>query len=74
MLSDKVAYCRGLAIELECDESGFEGQGIYLLGSVLEKFFSKYVSINSFTQLTLISTRRGVIHTWPPKIGGQPIL
>jgi type VI secretion system protein ImpG len=74
MFSDKVAYCRGLEIELECDESGFEGQGIYLLGAVLEKFFSKYVSINSFTQLTLTSTRRGKIHTWPPKVGGQPIL
>ena len=74
MFSDKVAYCRGLGIELEVDESGFEGQGIYLLGAVLESFFSKYVSINSFTQLTLISPQRGKIHTWPPKIGGQPIL
>ena len=74
MFTDKVAYCRGLEIELTCDESGFEGQGLYLLGAVLEKFFSKYVSINSFTQTTLISTRRGKIHTWPPKVGGQPIL
>ena len=74
MFSDKVAYCRGLGIELEVDESGFEGQGIYLLGAVLESFFSKYVSINSFTQLTLISPQRGKIHTWPPKAGGQPIL
>mgnify|MGYP000011005146 FL=1 len=72
--SDKVAYCRGLEIEVECDESGFEGQGVYLLGAVLERFFSKYVSINSFTQTSLISTRRGKIHTWPPKAGGQPIL
>ncbi len=74
MFADKVTYCRGLEIEVEVDESGFEGQGVYLLGAVLERFFSKYVSINSFTQTSLISTRRGKIHTWAPKAGGQPIL
>ena len=74
MFSDRVAYCRGLEVEVEIDESGFEGQGVYLIGAVLERFFSKYVSINSFTQTSLVSTRRGKINTWPPKTGGQPIL
>ena len=39
------------------------------LGSVLERFFARYVSINSFTQMRLQSAERGEIKTWPVRVG-----
>lgn len=60
---------RGLEIKLTFDESFFEGTSVYLLGSVLEQFFRKYVSINSFTETVLVTQQRGEIARWRPKIG-----
>ncbi len=60
---------RGLEIKLTFDESFFEGTSVYLLGSVLEQFFRKYVSINSFTETVLVTQQRGEIARWRPKVG-----
>ena len=51
-ISDEVlsTAVRGLEIELHFDESFFEGTSVYLLAAVLERFFRKYVTINSFTE------------------------
>ncbi len=46
----QIAFVRGLEITLEFDETAFEGTGVFLLGAVMNVFFSKYVSINSFTE------------------------
>jgi type VI secretion system protein ImpG len=67
--SGPICFGRGLDIELVCDESCFEGSSAFLLGSVLERFFAKYVSVNSFTQTRLSSTERGEIMRWRPRIG-----
>jgi type VI secretion system protein ImpG len=66
MLSTAV---RGLEITLEFDESFFEGTSVYLLGSVLERFFRKYVTINSFTETVLKTQQSGEIARWRPEIG-----
>ena len=68
-----VTYARGLEISLYCDETAFEGTGVFLLGSVLERFFARYCSINSFTE-TLLKTDRGEVMRWPATIGRRPIL
>jgi len=60
---------RGLEVNVTFDESYFEGTGVYLLGSVLEHFFAKYVSLNSFTETAIHSTERGEIARWPAKSG-----
>lgn len=60
---------RGLEIKLDFDESFFEGAGAYVLGSVLERFFRKYVSINSFTETVLTTQQRGEITRWRPESG-----
>ena len=44
------SYGRGLEISLTLDDAAFEGMGIVPLASVLEQFFARYVSLNSFTQ------------------------
>src|SRR5690606_23630752 len=64
-----ITFGRGLEITLTCDESAFEGFGSFLLGTVLQEFFAKYVSINSFTATVLRSTERGEIMRWSPKLG-----
>lgn len=60
---------RGLEIRLDFDESFFEGTSAYLLGSVLDTFFQKYVSINSFTETVLTTQQRGEIARWRPQKG-----
>lgn len=69
-----VAYGRGVRVIVECDESGFEGRGFYLLGAILERFFAKYVSLNSFTETVLVSTKRGEVKVWPARCGNQQII
>jgi type VI secretion system protein ImpG len=60
---------RGLEIKLEFDESQYEGSGVYVLGAVLERFFRKYVTINSFTETVITSQQRGEIARWRPESG-----
>jgi len=60
---------RGLEIKVEFDESFFEGTSVYLLGSVLERFFRKYVTVNSFTETVLSTQQRGEIARWRPRDG-----
>lgn len=69
-----IAFGRGLGIELKCQERAFDGLGAILFGSVLERFLAKYVSINSFTQLTLTTSERGELMQWPIRIGTKSIL
>lgn len=60
---------RGLEIKLNFDESFFDGSGVYVLASVLERFFRKYVTINSFTETVLATQQRGEICRWRPESG-----
>lgn len=69
-----ITFGRGLSLTVTCDETAFEGSGVILLGTVLEQFFARYVSINSFTQTILNSKDRGLIKQWPPRIGRRPTI
>ena len=64
-----ITYGRGVEITVDCDEQAFEGTGIFMLGAVLDEFFSKYVSINSFTRTVIRSNDRGEIMRWPARLG-----
>ena len=39
----------------------FEGASAFLLGAVLDRYFARHVSINSFTETVLRSESRGEI-------------
>ena len=65
---------RGLEITLVMDESFFEGTSVYLLGTVLERFFRKYVTINSFTETVLRTQQNGEIARWRPRTGLERII
>lgn len=72
-LEGPATFGRGLALNLTCDEVAFEGTGVFILGAVLERFFAKYISINSFTETVLTTKQRGEIMRWPARIGGRPL-
>ena len=52
----------------------FEGQGVFVLGAVLEQFFAKYVSLNSFTETVVTTQQRKEIMRWPVQMGKRQIL
>lgn len=69
-----ISHGRGLRIDIELDDAAFEGTGLLPLSAALERFFARYISLNSFTQLRLLSTTRGEIKQWPVRIGSRHIL
>ena len=69
-----IAFGRGLQISVEVDELAFQGGSAFLFGLVLEQFFQRYVSINSFTETVVLSSTRGEIMHGAPRCGERPIL
>lgn len=69
-----LSFGRGLEIMLTLDETAFEGTGAFLLASVLNEFFAKYVSINSFTETVFRTTERGEVMRWPARTGRRHLL
>ena len=72
--SGSIAFARGLEVTVIFEEAAFEGTGAFLLGAVLEQFFAKYVSINSFTETVVRTIERGEIARWTMRNGLRPIL
>jgi len=72
--SRSIAFLRGLEVTVTLDEVSFEGSGVFLLGAVLEQFFRRYVSINSFTETVVKTLERGEIMRWTMKKGLRPVL
>jgi type VI secretion system protein ImpG len=64
-LPGPLSYGRGHRVVLQLDDDAFEGSGLLLLGSVLERFFSHCSGINSFVQMSLQSVKRGEVKRWP---------
>lgn len=69
-----ITFARGLEITLLFDETAFEGQGVFVLGAVLEQFFARYVSLNSFTKTVITTQQRKEIMRWPVQMGRRQIL
>ena len=70
----RLAFGRGVEIVVTVDELAFEGGSAYLLGAVLDHYFARHVSINSFTETVLRSDNRGEINRWMPHWGARPTL
>jgi len=69
------APVRGVAADLEFDEGGFVGEGdMYLFASILNEMLSSYVSVNSFTQLTVTGTNTRMVYKWEPKSGSLTLI
>ena len=46
----------------------------FLLASVLEEFFAKHASLNSFTETALDVVGRGEVMRWPTRFGQRPLV
>jgi len=60
-----IAFGRGLEVNVTFDEGALGGSRAFLLGAVLEQFFAKYVSLNSFTETVIHTMDRGEVIRWP---------
>ena len=70
-----ITFARGTRVDLELDEENFVGGGAYLFASVIEHFLGLYVTLASFSQLS-VSTRqrKEVLKLWPPRAGSRILL
>jgi len=70
-----ITFARGTRVDMVLDEDNFVGGGVYLFASVLEHFLGLYVTLNSFSQLS-VSTRqrKEVVRLWPPRAGTKILL
>ena len=68
-----LAFGRGLEITVQVDELAYEGASAFMLGSVLDRYFARHVSINSFTETVLRSENRE-INRWEQQWGARPTL
>jgi len=73
-IAGPVTYGRGLEIRLTCEDQAFEGTGAFLFGSVMQNFFARYVSLNSFTETVLHTLERNEVARWTARSGTRPIL
>ncbi|MFM9996889.1 MAG: type VI secretion system baseplate subunit TssF [Phycisphaerales bacterium] len=69
-----IAFARGLEVSVTFDDPAFEGVGPFVLGAVLDHFFARYVSINSFTETVVRTASRGEIMRWAARVGQRHIL
>jgi type VI secretion system protein ImpG len=68
-----IPFGRGVQVTLLLDEAGIAPNGIYLFGAVLEQFFARHVSLNSFCELVIETVQNGEIRRWKPRLGSRPI-
>lgn len=68
-----LAYARGLQITVQFDEPVFEQSEGFILGAVLDQFFAKFVSVNSFAQTIIVTTANREIIRWPLRLGTRRI-
>jgi type VI secretion system protein ImpG len=73
-MAGPIAYGRGTEVTLTLEDNAFQGFNVYLLGSVLEEFFARHASINSFTRTVLHSVERGEVTRWPTRLGNRSTL
>jgi type VI secretion system protein ImpG len=73
-MSGPIAFGRGVEITLGVDELAFQGGSAFLFGAVMERFFARHVSLNSFVETRLRSASRGEIMCWRPQCGARAIL
>ena len=71
--SGPVTFGRGLEITVTYDEAAYEGTGSFVLGAVLEEFFARYTSINSFTETVVRTEARGEVMRWPARLGRRRV-
>jgi type VI secretion system protein ImpG len=69
------AICRGVEVGIEFDEDRFTSNSLYLFASVLDRFFSLYASVNTFTRtVATVARKEGVYRRFPARAGEMIVL
>jgi type VI secretion system protein ImpG len=69
------AMVPGTEIGLTFDPAAIDRPSAYLFGAVLDRFFSLYSSINSFTRLTVsLKGQSAPLARWPARAAERPLL
>ncbi|GLR15300.1 type VI secretion system baseplate subunit TssF [Chitinimonas viridis] len=69
-----LVFGRGVEIKLTINETVFGGASPFVLGMVLERFLARQATLNSFTEMVLVSTSRGELKRWPARAGVKALL
>lgn len=69
--SGALALVRGLEVTLYLKEAPLQEVGLLLFGSVLERFLTRFVGINSFLELVIWGDQRGEIKRWDARVGNR---
>jgi len=65
----------GTEIALDFDPAAIDRASTYLFGAVLDRFFSLYTSVNSFTRLTVsLKGQSAPVARWPARAAERPLL
>lgn len=64
----------GVEVTALVDELGFQGSSAFLMGCVLDRFFTRHAAANSFCETVLRSASRGEIMRSAPRIGTHAVL
>jgi type VI secretion system protein ImpG len=73
-LKGPIAYGRGTEVTLTMEDAAFQGSSSFMLAAVLEQFFARFASINSFSKTVLRSAERGEVARWSARLGNRPTL
>lgn len=65
IIERKPVHLKGIDVEISFDEDRFVGSSSFLLGLVLNYFFSNYVTINSFVQTSIKNRKTGDVVRCP---------
>ncbi|MGL4554597.1 MAG: type VI secretion system baseplate subunit TssF, partial [Gemmataceae bacterium] len=69
------AICRGVQITVVFDEANYAGHELFLFACVLERFFGRYCTLNSFTKMVAkIKGGRETLHEWQPRAGERVLV
>jgi type VI secretion system protein ImpG len=69
------AICRGVEVGVEFDEDRYTSNSLYLFASVLDRFFSLYASVNTFTRtVATVARKEGVYKRFPARAGEMIVL
>jgi type VI secretion system protein ImpG len=69
------SFCRGLDVKLTFDARAWQTSGLYLLGSVLERFLALHGSVNGFVRCAaLLPGRNDPVARWPARAGTRLLL
>jgi type VI secretion system protein ImpG len=69
------SFCRGLDVRLTFEPQAWQAAGLYLLGSVLERFLALHGTVNGFVRCAaMLQGRTDPVARWPARAGTRSLL